>query len=240
MMGTLYGVGMGPGDPELITLKAARLLSTADIIAFFAKRGHPGHASRIAQAHITPSADWLRLEYPFTTEISPHDPAYVRGMAAFYDRAAERIAVHLDNRRTVALLCEGDPLFYGSFMYIHDRLAPRYRCRIIPGITGMSGCWSRAGMPMVEGEEILSVLPGTMNEAELAARLAATDALVIMKVGRHLEKIQAALQAAGRIEQAVLVERGTMAEERILPIADAVSPAPYFSLVLVPGRRRVA
>jgi precorrin-2/cobalt-factor-2 C20-methyltransferase len=138
----------------------------------------------------------------------------------------------------VALLCEGDPLFYGSFMYIHDRLVPRYECRIIPGITGMSGCWSRAQMPMVHGDDVMCVLPGSLPEKELAARIAACDSAVIMKVGRHIAKIRAALIAAGRAEHAVCVERGTMDEERIFPMAEVPATVAYFSLVLVAGRRR--
>jgi precorrin-2/cobalt-factor-2 C20-methyltransferase len=238
MTGCLYGVGMGPGDPDLVTVKAAKLLADIDIVAYFAKAGHGGHARRIAQAHVPPTGEWLRLEYPFTTEVPLGDPGYARGMAAFYDDAACRLAEHLDHQRDVALLCEGDPLFYGSFMYIHDRLVPRYECKIIPGITGMSGCWSRAQMPMVHGNDILSVLPATLPEAELAARLAGCDAAVIMKIGRHMAKIRSALTIAGRAERAVCVERGTMIEERIFPVADATAEVPYFSLVLVPGRRR--
>jgi len=149
--GTLYGVGVGPGDPELMTLKAARILSDAPVVAFFAKRGRTGNARRIVEGRLGATAEELRLEYPFTVEIPVSDPRYPAEMAAFYDAAAEKVAARLDTGTDVAVLCEGDPLFYGSYMYIHDRLAGRYACEVVPGITAMSGCWARAGSPMTLG-----------------------------------------------------------------------------------------
>jgi precorrin-2/cobalt-factor-2 C20-methyltransferase len=238
MTGTLYSVGVGPGDPELLTLKAARILGAAPAHAFFAKRGRPSHAHTIAAAHLRPGAEALRFDYPFTTEMPLHDPRYATGMTAFYEAAAATIALRLDDGASVALLCEGDPFFYGSAMYVFDRLSPRFPHEVVPGVTGMSGAWTRAGLPMTHGDDVLTVLPGTLDAATLAARLAQTDAAVIMKVGRHLPKIRIALAAAGRAGQAVYVERGTMADERIIPLAELPDgPAPYFSLVLVPGRR---
>ena len=236
MKGTLYSVGVGPGDPELLTLKAARILGDAPAHAFFAKRGRPSHACGIAAAHLRPGAERLRFDYPFTTEIPLADPRYAAGMTAFYAAAAASIAARLEAGVSVALLCEGDPFFYGSAMYVYDRLAPRYPHEVVPGVTGMSGAWARAGTPMTHGDDVLTVLPGTLDAATLTARLRGTDAAVIMKVGRHLPKIRAALAEAGR--HGVYVERGTMPGERILPVADLPDgPAPYFSLVLVPGRQ---
>ena len=238
MRGTLYSVGVGPGDPELLTLKAARILADAPAYAFFAKRGRPSHARTIAAAHLRPGADALRFDYPFTTEIPLSDPRYATEMAAFYRDAASTIAARLDLGESVALLCEGDPFFYGSAMYVFDHLSPHYQHEVVPGVTGMSGAWARAGTPMTHGDDVLTILPGTLTEADLALRLRETDAAVIMKVGRNLPKIRRALQDAGRASHALYVERGTMPGERIAPLADvADDPAPYFSLILVPGRR---
>jgi precorrin-2/cobalt-factor-2 C20-methyltransferase len=237
MTGTLYSVGVGPGDPELITLKAARILAAAPAYAFFAKRGRPGHARCIAAAHLRPGAEELRFDYPFTTEMPLADPRYAAEMTEFYEDAADVIASRLESGISVAILCEGDPFFYGSAMYLFDRLSRRYPHEVVPGITGMAGSWARAGLPMAHGDDVLTILPGTLDAATLAARLAQTDAAVIMKVGRHLPKIRMALHRAGRTN-AVYVERGTMADERIVPLDSLPDqPAPYFSLILVPGRR---
>ena len=238
MTGTLYSVGVGPGDPELLTLKAARILATAPAYAFFAKRGRPSHARSIAVTHLNPAAEALRFDYPFTTEVPLSDPRYATEMTAFYEAAAATIATKLDSGLSVALLCEGDPFFYGSAMYLFDRLSAQHPHEVVPGITGMSGAWARAGTPMTHGDDVLTVLPGTLDGAELAMRLRDTDAAVIMKVGRHLPKIRRALAEAGRAGHALYVERGTMPGERIAPLAEIPDgPAPYFSLVLVPGRR---
>ncbi|APH56468.1 Precorrin-2 C20-methyltransferase [Granulibacter bethesdensis] len=237
-VGTLYTVGMGPGDPELITLKAARLLGCVDAIAFFAKRGRNGHARSIAGPHLHAAIEEIRLDYPYTTEIALRDPRYAEGITQFYDEAARRVASALDAGRDVALLCEGDPFFYGSSMYLFDRLGGAYPTRVIPGVTGMSGCWTQAGVPMLHGDDVLSVLPGTLDMETLTARLRSCDAAVIMKVGRNLPKIRMALERAALSGRAVYVERGTMEGERICALhALKQEEAPYFSIVLVPGRQ---
>ena len=238
--GTLLGIGMGPGDPELLTLKAARLIAAAPVVAFFAKRGRPGHARQIANGQIGADAEELRFEDPVTVERLADDPVYRCEMAAFYDESARAVAARLDTGQDVAVLCEGDPFFYGSFMYLYDRLADRYRSEIVPGITGMSACWTSARMPMTHGDDVLAVLPGTLDAERMAQRLAACDAAVIMKVGRNLPKIRSALTRAGLAERANYVERGTMNGQRVAPLAEvADDSAPYFSIVLVPGRQRV-
>lgn len=237
--GTLHCLGMGPGDPELLTLKAARLIAACPVVAYFAKRGRLGHARSIAAAHIGPDAEELRFEYPYTTEIPADDPRYERAMRAFYEASADAAGARLTAGLDVALLCEGDPFFYGSAMYVFDRLAAAYPCAVVPGVTGMSGCWAQAQLPMTHGDDVLTVLPGTLDEASLAERLAASDAAVIMKVGRNLPKIRAALGRAGLAERAVYVERGTMDGTRVVGLAELPDgPAPYFSLVLVAGRQR--
>ncbi len=234
--GRLFGVGVGPGDPELLTLKAARVIAAAGVVAYFAKRGRPGHARRAADAAIAPGAAEIRLEYPYTTEMAADDPRYRAAMAAFYDAAAATLADRLRDGVDVALLCEGDPLFYGSYMHLHARLARDFPATVIPGVSGMSAAWSLAGLPMTQGNEALAVLPGTLPEAVLTARLRAAEAVVIMKIGRNLAKIRAALTAADRLDEAVYVERASMAGERCLRLAAFTgAPAPYFSLILLPG-----
>ena len=237
--GTLYGVGVGPGDPELMSLKAARILKGVPVIAYFAKKGTAGNARRSVDGHLNPDAELIRLDYPFTTELPESDPSYRAALAAFYDEAAKNLAERLDRSLDVAVLCTGDPFFYGSYAHLHERLSDRHRCEVIPGITAMSGCWTRAAMPMTCGDEMLSVLSGTMDADRLAERLKASDAAVIMKVGRNLGKIRQALHSAGMLERAVYVERGTTPEERILPLAETTeNEAAYFGVVLVPGTRR--
>ena len=236
--GKLFGIGVGPGDPELVTLKATRLLHEAEVVAHFSKSGETGHARRIAEGYLGPDTVELRFNYPYTTEIPKGSASYRDAMTSFYDRAATDIAAVLDGGRDVALLCEGDPLFYGSFMYVNDRLAERYRTEIVPGVTAMTACWSRAGTPMARGDDCLSVLAGTLEEDAILRHLKSSDASVIMKVGRHLPKIRRALDRAGLLDRAILVEQGSMPGERIVPLSDCDSgDAPYFSLVLVPTDR---
>lgn len=234
--GRLTGVGTGPGDPELMTLKAVRALAAADVVAHFAKRGAASNARAIAQAHLRPDVIELPLLYPVTTELPHRSDAYRDAITGFYEESAAAVAAHLDAGRSVCVLSEGDPLFYGSYMHLHVRLATRYPTEVIPGITAMSGCWSAVGLPLAQGEDVLMVLPGTMDEAELARRLADADAAVIMKVGRNLGRIRRALAQAGRLESAIYVERGTMDAGRTLPLCEvAGDAAPYLSLVLTPG-----
>ncbi len=234
--GRLVGIGTGPGDPELLTLKAVRALAEAEVVAHFSKRGSNGNARAIVGAHLRPECVELPLVYPVTTEIDKEHADYRSAITDFYEESAQKVAEHLDAGRMVAVLSEGDPLFYGSYMHLHVRLADRFPTEVIPGVTAMSGCWSQAGLPIVQGDDVLSVLPGTMSEFELTRRLADTDAAVIMKVGRNLPKIRRALGATGKLARAVYVERGTMANTASMPLADkAEDDAPYFSIVLVAG-----
>lgn len=236
MTGRLIGVGTGPGDPELLTLKAVRALGEADVVAHFAKRGRSGNARAIVAGHWRPGVIELPLGYPVTTEIDKDEPDYGRCITAFYEESAAAVAVHLDAGRTVAVLSEGDPLFYGSYMHLHVRLSGRYPTEVIPGVTAMSGCWSAVGVPITQGDDILSVLPGTLGEDALSRRISETEACVVMKVGRNLAKIRRALERAGRLGDAVYVERGTTAAMQSLRLAEKPDDdAPYFSIVLVPG-----
>jgi len=234
--GRLIGVGTGPGDPELMTLKAVRALSEADVVAHFAKSGNASNARRIAERHFRPGAIELPLLYPVTTEIEKDHADYRSAIDSFYAESARAVAAHLEAGRTVAVLSEGDPLFYGSYMHLHVRLAGCYPTEVVPGVTAMSGCWSSAGLPIVQGDDILTVLPGTLAETELSRRLSNTEAAVIMKIGRNLPKIRRALSASGRLGHAFYVERGTMEGARAMKLADkADDTAPYFAVVLVPG-----
>lgn len=234
--GRLYGVGTGPGDPELLTLKAVRAIGEADVLAYFAKAGRAGNGRAIVEGLLKPGMVELPLYYPVTTEIDKDHDDYKRQITAFYDASAAAVAEHLASGRTVAILSEGDPMFYGSYMHLHVRLADRFPTEVIPGITAMSGCWSLSGLPIVQGDDVLSVLPGTMGEGELSRRLVDTEAAVIMKVGRNLPKIRRALEKAGRLGEAIYVERGTMPTSRSMRLSEKPDDtAPYFSLVLVPG-----
>ena len=235
-MGRLIGVGTGPGDPELLTVKAVKAIQNADVLAWFAKEGRRGNGRGIVEGLVSDKTIELPLYYPVTTEIHRAKPEYVHQVTNFYEVSTVAIAEHLTAGRTVAVLSEGDPLFYGSYMHLHVRLADRFPTEVIPGVTAMSGCWSQAGLPIVQGDDVLSVLPGTMDEDQLVRRLLDTEAAVIMKVGRNLPKIRRALAEAGRINDAFYVERGTMANTSMTPLAIRNDDeAPYFSIVLVPG-----
>jgi precorrin-2/cobalt-factor-2 C20-methyltransferase len=236
MSGRLVGVGVGPGDPELLTLKAARTLAEADVVAHFAKAGNASNARRIVAQHLRPGMQELPLLYPVTTEMPTGSREYRVAICAFYDDSAASVSQHLDEGRTVAVLSEGDPLFYGSYMHLHVRLAPHYRVEVIPGVTGMSGCWSLTGTPIAQGDDVFVVLPATLAEAELERRLWDADAAVVMKLGRHLEKVRRVLSRTGRLSRAVYVERGTTAESVAVPLEQKHDDvAPYFSVILVPG-----
>jgi precorrin-2/cobalt-factor-2 C20-methyltransferase len=234
--GKLLGVGVGPGDPELMTLKAARALADAEVVAHFAKAGNASHSRAIAAAHVRAGVIELPLLYPVTTELPKCSTGYRDTIGDFYDQAAAKIAAHLEAGCTVAVICEGDPMFYGSYMHLHTRLAPRFPTEIIAGVTGMSGCWSAAGMPIAQGDDVFTVLPATLPEDELARRLGDANAAVVMKVGRHLPKLRRALAISGRLQRALYVERGTMAGSKMIPLsAKPDDNAPYFAVVLVPG-----
>ena len=234
--GRLIGVGVGPGDPGLLTLNAIAALSEADVIAHLAKTGNASNARTIAAKHFRPGVEELSLLYPVTTEIPKEDASYRETLRAFYDGAAAQIAAYLDRCHTVAVIAEGDPLFYGSYMHLHLRLARRYPTEVIAGVTGMSGCWSAIGEPIAQGDDVFTVLPGTLPEYELERRLADADAAVVMKIGRHLAKVRRALDRTGRLERAIYVERGTMTNAAIMPLIDKLDTyAPYFAIVLVPG-----
>lgn len=237
--GTLYGIGVGPGDVRFVTLRAAGLMRSVDTVAYFAKRGRQGNARGIVEPLLAGHQRELRLEYPVTDEIPSIDPEYRLAIGTFYRASADTIAAELHEGRSVGLLAEGDPFFYGSFMHMWRRLETQFPIEVVPGVTGMSGCWTRANAPMTWGDDVLMVVPGTLAESILVERLGGTDACVIMKVGRNLAKVRRAVEVAGLLDRAIYVEHGTMREERIMPLRECdVEVGPYFAMVLIPGQGR--
>lgn len=228
MTGRLYGLGVGPGDPELITLKALRILQVAPVIAYPAPDDGDSLVRAIAAAHVPPG----RVEIVIRTPMLPgRFPAH-----DVYDRYAAEIAGHLAAGRDVAVLCEGDPFFYGSFMYLFERLAPRFPTEVVPGVSSLTAGAAAAGLPLASRNGTLIVVPAPLEEAVLADRLATAESAVVIKVGRHLDKVRRVLRRLNREAAAIYVERATMAGGRVLPLAGvADGPAPYFSLILVPA-----
>ena len=241
MTGRLYGVGVGPGDPELLTIKAHRIVTECDAVAYFAATGRESNARRIVAGHLRADQGDLRLEYPVTTEQLPPGVSYETLLIDFYDESAKRIAELLDDGIDVAVLCEGDPFFYGSYMYVHNRLGEDYDAEVVPGVPAMLAGTASVGTPLVCLNETLVVLSGVMTEDELVARLTTAGAAVIMKLGRNLDRVRAAVERAGMAERAMYVERVTMGSERIMPLAEADGlTAPYFSMVIIAERHRSA
>ena len=236
--GRLLGLGVGPGDPELVTVKALRLLREAPVVACLAAKGKKGNAFSIIEGYLRPEQEILQLTYPVTTEHLPAPLSYEQIISDFYDGAARHVARHLDAGRDVAVICEGDPFFYGSFMYLHDRLAERYPTEVVPGVCSIVACATAVGAPLVYRNQSLSVLSGVLPEAVLEARLAGIEAAAIMKLGTNFEKVRRVIQRLGFGERARYIERATMANQRTLPLAE-IDPqtVPYFSMILIPGER---
>jgi precorrin-2/cobalt-factor-2 C20-methyltransferase len=234
-MGKIICCGLGPGDPELMSVRAAREVCGARHVAFFRKKGHPGQARSIVEGMLAEGAIEYPMEYPVTTEVASDSAEYARLLDAFYDEWAAQLA-RLARREDVVVLCEGDPYFYGSFMHLHIRLQGRAEIEVVAGIPGMTGCWNSVGRPIALGDDVVTVLTGTLSEDELVRRMRNPDALVIMKTGRNLDKVRRALRSAGRLADAWLVERGTMPGERVARLADVeATECPYFAIVLVYG-----
>ena len=236
-MGKVICTGLGPGDPDLMSVRSDRLIREAWHIAYFRKAGRKGQARQIVEGMLRGDVTEHAMEYPVTTEIDVSDPEYNRVLAAFYEDWADRLA-DLARSQDVVVLCEGDPFFFGSFMHLHSRLQGRASVEIIPGVTGMSGCWTATGQPITWGDDVLTVAMATLPEAELTRRLADTDAAVVMKIGRNLEKLKRALATAGRLEDAWLVERGTMPAQSVQKLTEFEGEAPYFAIAILHGQGR--
>jgi precorrin-2/cobalt-factor-2 C20-methyltransferase len=237
-MGRIICCGLGPGDPELMSVRADRVVRGARHVAYFRKKGRPGQARRIVEGMLGADVREYPMEYPVTTELAVGSPQYVRLLSAFYDAWAERLT-RLSREVDVVVLCEGDPFFYGSFIHLYLRLKQSVRIEVIAGIPGMTGCWNAVGIPIALGDDVMTVLMGTLPPDELERRMRDSEALVIMKTGRNLQKVREALEAVGRLEEAWLIERGTMPGERVVRLKDVDrTDCPYFAMVLVQGRGR--
>jgi len=234
--GRLYGVGVGPGDPELVTIKASRVIGAAEVVAYPMARHGRSMARSIAAEYFRPGVIEVGMTYPVTTEETDHPGGYEAALAEFYDASAAELARHLDAGRSVAVLCEGDPFFYGSYMYLHDRLAGDYATVVIPGVTSPSAAAAATGTPLARRDEVLTILPGTLPTDELARRLAATDAAVVLKLGRTLPSVREAIDRVGMTERSLLVERASCERERWSRLAEVEREVPYMSLVLIPSR----
>lgn len=228
MTGTLYGLGVGPGDPELITLKAWKLLRAAPVLAYPAPLAGDSLARAIAAPHLPGGQVEIAIRMPLVAERFPAQ--------AVYDQATETLAAHLEAGRDVAVLCEGDPFFYGSFMYLFGRLAERFPTIVVPGVSSLTACAAATGAPLAARNDVLTVLPAPLDEAELERRLADTDAAAIIKLGRHVAKLRRVLDRLGLAGRAHYVEHASRTDQRLLPFTEAPDDAPYFSMALVHRR----
>ncbi len=226
MSGTLYGLGIGPGDPELITLKALRLLRAAPVIAYPA----PEAGDSLARAIVAPHLTGGQAELAIRMSLVPGQfPAW-----EVYEAAEAELGAHLEAGRDVAALCEGDPFFYGSFMYLFSRLAARFPVQVVPGVSSLTACAAALGAPLASRNDVLTVIPAPLEAAEIRARLRACEAAAIIKLGRHFAKVRDLLRALGLDGRAHYIEHATMASQKILPLDDVTpAQAPYFSMILV-------
>ncbi|MGD1881149.1 MAG: precorrin-2 C(20)-methyltransferase [Paracoccaceae bacterium] len=237
--GTLYGVGLGPGDPDLLSVRSDRLVRTARNVAFFRKAGKPGQARRIVEGMLADGANEIPMEYPVTTEIPLKDPRYNECLSGFYANCTTHLRKLTESGEDVVVLCEGDPFFYGSFMHLYERMKDHTPIEIVPAITGMSGAWTATGLPVTWGDDVLTVLVGTLPEDKLIEHMGRSDALVVMKIGRNLDKVSRALKATGRYDAAWLIEYATMPGQTVSRLAEAEdSVTPYFSIIVVHGQGR--
>lgn len=239
MSGTIYGIGLGPGDPDLMSVKTHRLLTNAKHVAFFRKAGRKGQARAIVDGMIPEGAIEFPMEYPVTTEIPLTDPRYNEMLSSFYAEVTDHLIALAKSGEDVVVLCEGDPFFYGSFMHIYTRVKDHVPTEVVPAITGMSGAWTATGAPITWGDDVLTVLMGTLGEEKLTQHIADTDALVIMKIGTNFEKVIRALKAGGKFDDAYLVQFATMGKQTVSKLSEVTEKVtPYFSIIVVHGHGR--
>ena len=229
MNGTLYGLGIGPGDPELITVKALRLLRAAPVIAYPAPEEGDSLARAIVAPHLSGEQEEVAIRMPIVAGPFP--------LWEVYEAAEESLSGHLEAGRDVAALCEGDPFFYGSFMYLFGRMAERFAVEVVPGVSSLTACAAVLGAPLASRNDVLTVIPAPLEAAAIKERLCQCEAAAIIKVGRHFGKVRDALRELGLLDRARYIERATMDSQRMLPL-DGVAPGqvPYFSMILVHKR----
>ncbi|MGR3813564.1 MAG: precorrin-2 C(20)-methyltransferase [Cognatishimia activa] len=239
MTGTIYGIGLGPGDQELMSVKTDRLLRNAKHVAFFRKAGRKGQARQIVEGMIPEGAVEFPMEYPVTTEIPLTDPRYNEILSAFYKEVTDHLIALAQSGEDVVVLCEGDPFFYGSFMHIYTRVKDVVPVEVVPAITGMSGAWTATGAPITWGDDVLTVIMGTHSEEKLVEHITLTDALVIMKIGTNFDKVVRALKAGGKYDDAYLVQFATMPKQTVCKLSEMTEKVtPYFSIIIVHGQGR--
>ncbi|MDA0653702.1 MAG: precorrin-2 C(20)-methyltransferase [Proteobacteria bacterium] len=227
--GRIWGVGVGPGDPELLTLKAHRIITTADTIAYPAPNEGDSLARSIVAEFLPGGQEEIVIRISMDPKMFPPEDVYAK--------AAEQIGAHAAAGKSVAILCEGDPFFFGSFMYLFEKLSDRWDMEIVPGVSSMMASAAALQIPLAARNDVISVIPATLDEDAIAARLATADTAVFIKVGRHLAKVRKVLEAAGLVQHAHYIERATMTAERKMPLAHMRDTnAPYFSMVLVHRR----
>ncbi|MCH2068797.1 precorrin-2 C(20)-methyltransferase [Shimia sp.] len=237
--GTIYGVGLGPGDPDLMSVRSHRLITNAKHVAFFRKAGRKGQARAIVDGMLPETAIEFPMEYPVTTEISVHDPRYNEALSAFYEDVTQHLIALAQTGEDVVVLCEGDPFFYGSFMHIYARVRDVVPTQVVPAITGMSGAWTATEAPITWGDDVLTVLMGTLDEEKLTRHMADTDAMVVMKIGTNYDKVIRALKASNRYEEAWLVQFATMQKQSVKKLSETTDHGtPYFSIIVVHGQGR--
>jgi precorrin-2 C(20)-methyltransferase len=231
MSGTLYLVGVGPGDPELLTLKAARLLGQADVVAYPVSNGDTTVALDIARRHLNPAATFEAIHIPMSV---PLPPGEITTTHPIYDAAASRLAAHLDAGRDVAYLCEGDPLFYGTAIYLLDRFSGSlHPVHVVPGVTSLTAAAAAIPLPLTARTAGFTVLTGLSSDAALRAHFEQAGSFAILKLGRHYDRVRALLDETGRSEQAWYVERASAPDQRVARVQDLPpGEKPYFALIL--------
>jgi len=187
--------------------------------------GGDSFARAIAVDAFSANTKEIRIDIPMDVARYPAQDAY--------DNAAVEIAAHLDKGDDVVVLCEGDPLFYGSFMYLFARLNGKHKIEIVPGVTSVTACAAELQRPLSARNEVLTIIPGTLDEDDLKQRIDAADALAIMKVGRHLPKIRDVLSDLNLIDHAEYIERASLPNQKRFKLSEAPEKAPYFSMILV-------
>ncbi len=238
-MGKIYGVGVGPGAVDLLSVRAEKLVREAKYIAFFRKAGRAGHARQIASTLLSKDVIELAMEYPITTEIPLSDQRYSEVLSEFYKKYSNKIISLSQTGIDLVILCEGDPFFYGSFMHIYSRVKDKCPVEVVPAITGMSAAWTATDIPITWGDDILTVLMGTLDKTTLENQLQDTNAAIIMKIGRNLPKIKKALERTGRFYDAFIVEYAAMDKQTVQRLSDYnTENAPYFSIIILHGQGR--